>query len=54
MRQKLVQFGIQTTGHIATAGLVAFLVLAWALTSPFVWLNDWLADNRREKIKEKL
>jgi hypothetical protein len=49
MRQKLLQFGIQATGHIATISLVVFLVVAWALTSPLIRLGDWLAGSRVEK-----
>lgn len=54
MRQKLVQLGIQTMGHIATAGVVVLLVSAWVLTSPLVQLGDWIAHSRKERIKEKL
>ena len=42
MRQKLAQFGIHATGHIVTAGVVVFLVLAWLLTGPLVQLSDRL------------
>lgn len=51
MRPKLVQFGIQAAGYIVTFGVVVFLVLAWMLTSPFVWLGDWLANNRKQSGK---
>jgi hypothetical protein len=49
MRQKLAHLGIQATGHIATAGVVVFLVLAWAITSPLVRLGDQLAGSRKVK-----
>jgi hypothetical protein len=51
MRQKLAQLGIQATGHIATAGVVIFLILAWAITSPLVRLGDQLADSGKVKNK---
>ena len=54
MRQKLVQFGVQTTGHIVTAGLVVFLVLAWMLTSPLVQLSDKLMGNGKGKFKTRV
>ncbi|HSY75141.1 MAG TPA: hypothetical protein VK810_06705 [Dongiaceae bacterium] len=43
MRQKLAQFGIHTTGHIVTAGVVVFLIFAWLLTGPLVQLSDKFA-----------
>ncbi|HTX22219.1 MAG TPA: DUF3185 family protein [Candidatus Aquilonibacter sp.] len=51
MRQKLVQFGVQATGYVVTLGVVVLLVLAWTLTSPLVWLGDWLASNRKQRGK---
>ena len=53
MRQKLAQFGVQAMGHIATVSLVVILVVAWALTSPLVRLSDWLAGDRKGKLKTR-
>jgi hypothetical protein len=53
MRQKLAQFGVQTIGHVVTAGVVVFLVLAWMLTSPFVQLGDRLAGHGKIKAKAR-
>jgi hypothetical protein len=54
MRQKLVQFGVQTTGNIVTAGLVVFLVVAWMLTGPLVQLSDRLANGKARLKREKI
>jgi hypothetical protein len=51
MRQKLAQFGIHATGHIVTAAVVAFLVLAWLLTGPLVQLSDRLIGGAKTKMK---
>jgi hypothetical protein len=51
MRQKLVQFGVQAAGNFVAAGVVAFLVTAWILTSPFIRLIDEIASNAKVKTK---
>lgn len=52
MRQKIVQFGVQTAGDLITAGVVVFLVSAWILTSPLIQLIDLVAGKRKVKTKE--
>ena len=54
MRQKLVQFGVQTAGDFVAAGVVAFLVTAWIFSSPFIQLIDQIASNRKVKAKEQI
>jgi len=54
MRQKLVQFGVQAAGNLVAAGVVAFLVTAWILTSPFIQLIDRIASNGNVKVKEQI
>jgi low affinity Fe/Cu permease len=49
--QKLVRFGVQATGRVATIGLAVFLILAWALTGPLFGLGGWIAQ--REKLKNE-
>jgi hypothetical protein len=52
MRQKLVQFGVQAAGNFVAAGVVAFLIAAWILTSPLIQLIDRIASYRKLKAKE--
>jgi hypothetical protein len=53
MRQKLIQFGVQAAGNVVTIGVIVFLVVAWALSSPLIRLSDWLAGSRKEKLKTR-
>jgi hypothetical protein len=47
--QELAQFGFQTVGRVALAGLIVILVSAWALTEPFYELSRRVTRNGKVK-----
>jgi hypothetical protein len=51
--QKLLHFGFQIVGYLATIGLVAFLVLAWILTAPFMRCGVYLSDLYHTRLNPK-
>jgi hypothetical protein len=50
MFQKFSQFGVQATGSIVATAVIGFLILAWLVTSPMIWLIDELVNNRKKTI----
>lgn len=45
--QKILEFGIRTTGFVIAGSLVITLVLAWALTQPLLDFSEWLTNNKK-------
>jgi hypothetical protein len=51
--QKFLRFGFQIVGYLTTVGLVAFLVLAWMLTAPFIRCGVYLSDLYHTRLNPK-
>jgi len=54
MFQRLVQISFQTMRYILTCGVVAILVLVWALTEPLYELGQWIERNGKLKTKKQM
>lgn len=51
--QRLALFSVQAIGRVVVIGLIVALVSVWALTEPFYELGQWIARNKKLKIKNK-